>query len=37
MEIVLDEAAEIDETYANNLIQNVIQNISDEESQTRSG
>jgi hypothetical protein len=31
MEIIMDEAAEIDETYAGDLINKVIQNISDED------
>jgi hypothetical protein len=35
MEIVMDEAAEIDETYAVDLISKVIQNISDEEDQPK--
>lgn len=35
MEIVLDEEAEIDETYAVDLISKVIQNISDEEDQPK--
>lgn len=35
MEIVMDEAAEIDETYAVDLISKVIEHISDEEDQPK--